>query len=242
MKSEKVQGIVRVTPVAFASTVTSEIFKQKAITVFTRATQFLSWPFLFFLFHLFFRVRITGKEHFKKIRRPFIIAANHIAWYDSFLFRLALGFWTPHLPLRFMAVRKFDWAILNILRIVGIVDFVYYLFGVFTVMPGAGIENNLKTARDIIQAGGNVIMYPEGGIVRNGTLGEFKKGTAVLTLQTRAPIILVAFRRERGARFRRRLFVNIGEPIRIPTRAAPDEITALLRHTIARLASISLFE
>lgn len=115
--------------------------KEKLITKFVRITQFATWPILYPFFHVMFRIEIINRHKIDNISRPFIIVANHTNFYDSFIFRIVFGF--KYLPLRFMAVTKFDWDFLNKLADCGIINFVYSLFGVFTVTPGLGIEKNL---------------------------------------------------------------------------------------------------
>ena len=133
--------------------------------IFLRISQFLTWPIAFLYFHFLYRVNIHGRENLKKGEDPFIIIVNHISFADSFLFRLILGFSTPHLPLRFMAVRRFSWRWLNFLADIGVIDFIYGIFGVFVVVPGLGIEKNLEEAKRIIGRKGNIVIYPEGKIV-----------------------------------------------------------------------------
>jgi 1-acyl-sn-glycerol-3-phosphate acyltransferase len=208
--------------------------KERFIDNFARVTQFLTWPFLFVVFNLVFDLEIKGRRNFRSVRNPFIIVSNHISFYDSFLFRLALGLWTPHLPLRFMAVRKFDWRFLNLLAAIGVIDFVYSLFGVFTIVPGLGIDKNLHEAREIIKSGGNVVIYPEGKIVVEKGIGPFKKGAAVLTVQTGVSVIPVSIR-DRGGRLRRRISINVGGPMNILSGRSTEEITESFRAAVVGL-------
>jgi len=181
------------------------------INQFARITQFCTWPIVFIVLYAIFRVRIEGKESFKTIQSPFIIVSNHISFYDSFIFRLILGFFTSHLPLRFMAVKKFNSPIMNTLSNLGFIDLVYALFGVFTVVPKKGIDENLKKPIHIIQCGGNVVVYPEGSITYTDTVGPFRNGAALLAQKTGAPILPVSFRYGKQRLFRRAIFVNVGK-------------------------------
>lgn len=222
---------------SFESTIEAEdagaiergIRREKYINGFAKVTQFLTWPFLFCLFHVLFKIKINGRENFSLVRRPFILISNHISTYDSFLFRLVLGLWTPHLPLRFMAVTKFNWSVLNFLSAIGVIEFIYALFGVFTIVPGLGYQKNLEEARDIIRAGGNVVVFPEGKIVwDDGTdhdvIAPFKKGAANLMVMTGAPVVPVAFH-VTPSWFRKKIVINIGEPIMGLERSTVPEAT-----------------
>ncbi len=186
--------------------------RERIINQFARITQFCTWPIAYILFHIMFRLTMTGREHFKAVHSPFIIVSNHISFYDSFLFRLILGFATPHLPLRFMAVKKFNSPVMNFFSVVGFVDIVYALFGVFTVIPKKGIEENLKKPIHIIEQGGSIVVYPEGSIMPDGKVGPFRNGAALLAQKTGASVLPLSFRQGNHKFFRRELYVNIGAP------------------------------
>lgn len=208
--------------------------RERLINYFARVTQFLMWPILFIVFHLLFRIRISGKQNFKSIRSPFLIVSNHITFYDSFLFRLALGLWTPHLPLRFMAVSRFKKKFLNLLASIGLIRFVYSLFGVFTVTPGMGINRNLEVAKEIIRVKGNIVVYPEGSIFVGEGVGAFKKGAAVLMSDMNIPAIPVSFR-VTGGFIRRTVSVRIGEPISFTNGESVEAITQVLHDKVEGL-------
>lgn len=208
--------------------------KERIINSFARVTQFLTWPFLFPLGHLFFSLRISGRRNFSAVESPFIIVSNHISFYDSFLFRLILGAWTPHLPLRFMAVHAFEWRFLNFLNSIGVISFIYSLFGVFVIIPGRGIERNLREAREIIKTGGNVVIYPEGKIFIAAGVGPFKKGAAALSRETGVSVIPVSFRRC-GGWLRRRICINVGGPMQMLSDRSIEEITETFHKAVAEL-------
>ena len=210
--------------------------KQSLIRYFSMATQFLTWPIAYIFFHSLYKVTINDRQNLKKIVSPFILISNHVASYDSFLFRLVLGFWASHLPLRFMAVDKFDYKHLNFLTRIGVIKALYALFGVFVIVPGKGVEENLKVASDIIMDGGNVVIYPEGKIVKKEGVSEFKRGAAVLVQKTNVPVLPVSFRisGEEGA-VKKRLTVNIGEPLWIPENMDEGNITQVFYNSIVNL-------
>lgn len=194
--------------------ITSQSRRERAINRFAGITQSLTWPISLVFFNTLYRLNITGRDNFALVESPFIIVANHISFFDSFLFRLALGLRTPHLPLRFMAVERFDWKFLNFLSKLGIIKFIYSLFGVFTVVPGMGLRQNLSVAKEIISVGGNVVIYPEGRIFIAGGIGRFKHGAAVLAKETGVPIIPVAFKFGPRRGLRRSLSIVMGRPLR----------------------------
>lgn len=214
----------------------SDIFsKERLVNEFARITQFLTWPILFVIFNLFLKLEINGSESFKKTNGPILIIANHTSFYDSFIFRLVLGFRTEHLPLRFMAVNVFESDVMNFFAKIGVVDFVYSLFGVFTITPGLGIERNIKRAKDVVSLGGNVVIYPEGRINTSGQVGQFKNGAAVIFKQTGVNVIPVSFRNIRENKLRSKIIVNVGNPITISRKNTVENTTKIFRDRIVEL-------
>ncbi len=209
--------------------------RERVISRFAAITQSLTWPISYPLFNILYRVRIQGQDNFKSVRSPFVIIVNHISFFDSFFFRLALGLNTPHLPLRFMAVKKFDWRFLNFLASMGVIDFVYSLFGVFTVVPGLGLEKNIKRAIEIIKNGGNVVIYPEGGIVKRGEVAPFKNGASVLAQNTGASVIPVSFRFGPRRWLRKSLNINIGTPMNDLRGFSTEALTRKFHETVTSL-------
>lgn len=211
------------------------LWKEKVINKFAGFTQFITWPLLFIIFHLIFYLKVTGKNNLKLMRDPFIIVSNHVAFYDSFLFRLILGIFTTHLPLRFMAVKKFQWKSLNTLARIGVIDLIYSLFGVFTIIPGLGIHKNLKKAREIIKVGGNIVMYPEGKIIKDDTIGPFKHGAAVLMKEMGVSMIPISFRLGERGWLRRKLYVNVGKPNNVSCDMSVEKVTKSLHDEVEGL-------
>jgi 1-acyl-sn-glycerol-3-phosphate acyltransferase len=135
-----------------------------------------------------------------------------------------------------MAVRKFVYPHLNFLTKIGFIDFIYKLFGVFVVVPGLGVEENLKEAIYIIKNGGNVVIYPEGKIVKKDSVAPFKRGAAVLELKTGAGVLPISFRITGvEGRARKQITAHIGEPIWIPEGMTEDEITQVFYNSIVSL-------
>ena len=208
---------------------------ERFIVFFSRCTQFLTWPLLYLIFNGVFRVSVHGRGHFTSLKSPFIIISNHVAFYDPFFFRIALGLWTSHLPLRFMAVTKFNSILITRLRQWGIIDFIYGLFGVFTVVPGMGIEENLKKAFRIIETGGNVVIYPEGSIALHEGIAPFKNGAAMLAERSGAVVMPVSFRFISTLGSRRHIHIVIGESFSVTKGTPISEVTALFESTVKKL-------
>lgn len=211
------------------------ISKEKLVNYFAKFTQYLTWPFLFIIFHLIFKIKISGSDVFDRVQKPFIIIANHTSFYDSFLFRLILGINTPHLPLRFMAVKSFESKSMNIFALFGLVDFVYSLFGVFTVTLGLGIDKNLEKPMRIIGEGGNIVIYPEGRIVKENVIGPFKNGASVLYKKTGVEVIPISIRKSKTGGIRPLVTINVGNKMEISRNRSVEDITKQFRNMIVSL-------
>jgi len=202
--------------------------------IFAKINQFLSWPIVFLYFNIFFKLKIKNAENLQKISSPFIIISNHVSTYDSFIFRLVLGIRGKNLPLRFMAVNKFDYWYLNLLSKLFIIDLIYLLFGVFIVVKGRGINKNLEEAIRIINNNGNVVIYPEGSIIKTEGISDFKRGAAMLAKQTRVPVIPVMMNVSKGG-FRREFKVNVDEIIKVDYDLSVEEINKVFYERMVEL-------
>jgi 1-acyl-sn-glycerol-3-phosphate acyltransferase len=110
---------------------------------------------------------------------PVILAPNHFSFMDHFL----MGCYIRR-KVRFMAKSQLfsPWA-----------RWVYLQGGVFPVRRGARDEEAFITAEAILDHGGVVAMYPEGGRSRTGSLADqAKPGVGRLALESGAPVVPVA--------------------------------------------------
>ncbi len=108
-----------------------------------------------------------------------------------------------------------------------VLDYIYKYGGVFPVRRGHHDEETFITANAILDRGGCVLMYAEGGRSRTGTLGEARPGVGRLALESGAPVIPVAIHGSKGVRSWKRLSfpkvtVQYGEPISFPVVAEPS--------------------
>lgn len=131
------------------------------------------------------------------------------------------------------------------------------LVGGFPVRRSGGGSADLTTADDLLAAGHDIIIYPEGTRTRDGSIGEFRSGAARLAARTGAPLVPVAITGTRtllpahGRVHRSRVTVHIGAPVAVPAdaRAAVADLLdtaapagrhrrdSRLRRVVARFAS-----
>ena len=165
---------------------------------------------------------------------PAILAPNHFSFLDHFF----LGVFIRR-KVRFMAKsqlfkRPMQW--------------IYYHGGVFPVRRGHRDEEAFKTAETILDRGGCVAMYCEGGRSRTGRLAErAKPGIGRLALESGAPIVPVAIYGSQKVRNWKRLqfskvTIRYGKPFRFerveaPTREQQQAVADEVLDEIKRLYS-----
>ena len=152
--------------------------------------------------HLF-RLTVTGLENIPK--PPFIIAANHQAWFDP---AFIIPFF-PEKPLIYtMAKRQtvFNRAWKRRL-LPGI--------GVFPIAPDRGEldEQGLRTVYHVLERGGVMLMFPEGRYSRGRALRPLKSGIGYFALNAGVPIVPVAVRGTDSLYPFKRIEVSVGAPV-----------------------------
>ena len=131
-----------------------------------------------------YRVSVTGYENIPK--PPYIIAANHQAWFDP---AFIIPFF-PETPVIYtMAKRE---TVFNR----GWKRRLLPLIGVFPISPDKGQldETGLRTVYQVLERGGVVLMFPEGRYSRGRALRPLKTGIGYFALQAGVPICPVAVR------------------------------------------------
>ena len=145
---------------------------------------------------------------------PVILAPNHFSFMDHFF----AGAFVRR-RVRFMAKsqlfeRPMQW--------------IYTHGGVFPVRRGYQDEDAFLTANGILERGGAIVMYCEGGRSRTGTLSEQpKRGIGRLALESGAPVVPMAIHGSSRVRnWKRAQFpkvqVRYGDAIRWPQVTRPD--------------------
>jgi 1-acyl-sn-glycerol-3-phosphate acyltransferase len=145
---------------------------------------------------------------------PFILAPNHFSNMDHFFAAVYI-----RRKVRFMGKSQ----------LFGRNPILHYIFrvgGVFPVRRGHHDEEAFVTAHSILERGGCVLIYAEGGRSRTGRLGEPKPGVGRLALESGMPVIPVAIhgsqnvRRLKGLAFPK-VTVQYGEPLSFEPVAHP---------------------
>jgi 1-acyl-sn-glycerol-3-phosphate acyltransferase len=133
--------------------------------------------------HLF-RVSLTGLENIP--RPPFIIAANHQAWFDP---AFIIPFF-PEAPMVYtMAKRETVFNRAWKRRLLP-------LIGVFPISPARGEldEAGVRTVYQILARGGVMLIFPEGRYSKGRAIRQLKTGIGYFALQAGVPVCPVAVR------------------------------------------------
>jgi 1-acyl-sn-glycerol-3-phosphate acyltransferase len=155
------------------------------------------------LLRIFWRVSVTGQENIPN--PPFIIAANHQAFYDP---AFIIPFF-PAAPMIYtMAKRETVFNRAWKRRLLP-------LIGVFPISPARGEldEAGVRTVYQILDRQGVMLMFPEGRYSRGRAIRQLKAGIGYFALQAGVPVVPVAVS---GTDFLwpfRRIEVSIGKPI-----------------------------
>jgi len=162
---------------------------------------------------LLYRTRAIGVKNVPK-SGPLILAPNHFSQMDHFFTGLYL-----RRQIRFMAKSQ--------LFTNPVLSYIFKHGGVIPIRRGHRDEEAFKTAYTVLDQGGMLLIYAEGGRSRSGELGEPKPGVGRLALESGAPVVPVAIhgsasvRRWKKFRFPK-VTVQFGEPLSFPVEEGPD--------------------
>jgi 1-acyl-sn-glycerol-3-phosphate acyltransferase len=133
-----------------------------------RFFRLMSWVLL----HVLFRTKVTGKQHIPK-EGPFVVVANH----ESFLDPFVVGTTLMKRQATFLAA---PW--LYSTPVAG------WFVRAMGAIPAYGEGNEVASLREsirILQRGGTVALFPQGGIDRGGISG----GAVFIAVKAPAPIL-----------------------------------------------------
>jgi 1-acyl-sn-glycerol-3-phosphate acyltransferase len=155
------------------------------------------------------RVRVSGLERLDP-KRSYVFAANHQSIYDIPIVFSALPY-----QLRIVAKES-----------LGRIPFMgWHLHRAGHLLvdrknPGADIVH--KMAR-LVREGSSLIVFPEGTRSVDGTLGRFKKGSFLVALGAKLPVVPVTIEGSRHVMQKGRLMVRPGEVLLTVHDAVPTE-------------------
>jgi long-chain acyl-CoA synthetase len=190
-----------------------------------------------FISRVFFRLQVSGLDNLPK-DKPFLICSNHQSYIDP----LVTGSILP-------------WSLFRRLFAVGTSE----IFGsgfmrklaqslrVVVVDPDANLIPAMRAGAFGLRHGRVLILYPEGERSIDGLPKTFKKGAAILSIQTQVPIVPVAIEGfhevwPRGKSFQKlaQLKIKFGEPIFPPPKSdasetAYDKLTEQIKDRVVKM-------
>jgi len=195
---------------------------------------------------------VRGRERVEPASGPYLIVCNHVTYLD-------IGFVLPALPSsirnhlatamggeRLASMRRppketpFLRRALERLKYFLVVS----LFNVFPLPQRSGFRESFSYAGELIERGESVLIFPEGELTTNGSVMPFRSGIGLLASQLKVPVVPVRIdglyaMREAGKRFARpgTVRVTLGDPVKFPPEATPDEITQDLYRRVTALGA-----
>ncbi|HWW67929.1 MAG TPA: lysophospholipid acyltransferase family protein [Solirubrobacterales bacterium] len=162
---------------------------------------------------LIYRVRAIGVRNVPRAG-PLVLAPNHFSQMDHFFAGVYL-----RRKIRFMAKSQLFGP--------PVLTYIYKHGGAFPVRRGHRDEEAFKTAYTILDQGGMLLVYVEGGRSRTRSLGEPRSGIGRIALESGVPILPVAIHGSAAVRGWKRLrfpkvTVQFGEPLTFPVEPSPS--------------------
>ena len=189
--------------------------------------------------------RVGGRKRVRLTDGPFLVVCNHVTYLDAGFVLAALPFGLRHHLATAMdgerlgAMRQpsaelaFPRRVLERLKYFLVVS----LFNIFPLPRRSGFRESFSYAGELIERGESVLIFPEGELTNDGTIAPFHGGIGLLASQLKVPVVPVRIdglfaMRQAGKRMARpgTVRVTIGEAVKFPPEATPDEITQELRH------------
>lgn len=154
--------------------------------------------------YFFFRPKIVWKDKALKKqakKQPFVFVANHTNYCDGVFAGAVLRRFRPYvLVAKDQCEKKGLGTLIKLTKIVQVDRF-------------APDTDWFFDASEVIKAGNSMIIFPEGGVARDGVMKEFKPGAALLADSTGAALIPCAISGEYKFVFGKRQRIIIGSPI-----------------------------
>ena len=188
------------------------------------------------LFWILFSKKVQGKENVP-LTGPLIVVSNHIHNIDPFLIIISFPRWID-----FMAKEE-------LFRSPLLKPIMLWAGGFSAQRQGTMKEKQavIRKAKNILDAGFVLGMFPEGSRSHDGKLRAAKSGSAVLAARTDVPVLPIGITgtdKIKGLNWlwkRHCITISIGEPFKLPyindklTKSQMKSLTSYLMHNIASL-------
>ena len=168
------------------------------------------------LMPLWYKIKTEGMENVPQ-KGGYLYISNHRSNADPIL----IGIQNKETQFCFLAKQE--------LFSDGLVGWLLRKLGGVAIDRGAGDVSALEEIACRLQNGENALVFPEGTRSKDGTLGHFKTGAALLAAQTGVPVVPVAIVFDGKLHFRSKVVVRYGAPFDVPETDAGDPSPAVLK-------------
>lgn len=184
----------------------------------------------------FCRLNVENRELLRGLNGPAIFVANHVSALDAVVMAHALP---PRYRHRSVVVAAAD----SIFKRRWEARLAQVTVDAFPIPRGGGARAHLDYLKQLLAEKWSVIIFPEGRLTATGAIGRFRKGAAILAIDTGTPVV-PAFMDgmfQVMPRFHRvprpgNVTVTFGEPLRAEAGEDYDSFTSRMEATVRRLA------
>jgi long-chain acyl-CoA synthetase len=195
------------------------------------------------------RLRVVGRERLNTMRGPLLFISNHVTLTDQSLIQAALpGRFRRKLAIAMEGEKLWGWRHSPkgagfFAKVSGLIKYalVVALFNVFPMPQKSGFRRSFVLAGEAIDAGYNVLVFPEGRRTLDGKMQPFREGIGLMASSLRVPVVPIRIEglwglKQRGTHFAKsgEVIVKIGEPITFE----PDEEAANIAIELERRVSL----
>src|SRR5438270_10766258 len=184
----------------------------------------------------FCRLTVHDREHVRDLRGPAIFVANHVSALDAVVIVEALPARHRH---RSVVVAAAD----SIFKRKWEARLAQVTVDAFPIPRGGGARPHLEYLKQLLAEGWSVVIFPEGRLTVTGAIGAFRKGAAVLAIDSGVPVVpaYVDGMYKVMPRFRRlprpgHVTLTFGAPMRAEPGEDYDAFTGRVEATVRSLA------
>ncbi len=211
----------------------------------------LIWP----LTHLLCWTRVSGRRHWRGLREPVLVIANHVTFFDPALILARIPWrYRNRLAIAMIGERLRDFRYPPPGRgLARFTDALAYAvtaggFNAFSLPKQSGFRRSFDYAGEAMDRGYSVLVFPEGARTKDGDMQPFLAGTGLLAAGLGAPVVparIEGLHELKGRRFGGirwpftrpgRISVIFGPPLRPSPSDSPQELTRELERRLRGLS------
>jgi 1-acyl-sn-glycerol-3-phosphate acyltransferase len=184
----------------------------------------------------FARLTVNGRDSLRDLDGPGVFVANHVSALDAVVMAEALP---PRYRHRSVVVAAAD----SIFKRKWEARLAQVTVDAFPIPRGGGARPHLEYLKQLLSDKWSVIIFPEGRLTATGAIGAFRKGAAILAMDTETPIVpaYVDGMYEVLPRFRRvprpgRVTVTFGRPMKPSPADDYDSFIGAVENVVRHLA------